>query len=195
MRTLTMMHGNACMGLSPSTLLRCAMRLLLAMLILPIAMIQSCGLFQRSEKRTEDLNTEVQEDSASKVSKKKDLKREITGVLLHQDSSSTDYSVLIYPKGSFSFSADGSFKGEAERIKISGKTKDFGASASALQLNEEDRGTLDATAINSKKSVASLRSAVSTSSWWSWRLTALVALLLVALCCTAKWWPLKKSVF
>jgi len=155
---------------------------IVATLALSLTIIQGCGLFKGTTKTTEKLNVVATEDSTLKVSEKKTLTSALNGVFLHKDSSSTDYSVLIYPKGSFSITSDGSFSGEAEKIQISGKNRDFGSSATQMNLQVLDKGTRDAAANTSKRSTTSLKEALSTSSWWSWQLTVLVTLLLIALC-------------
>lgn len=152
-----------------------------AMLTLSLAIIQGCGLFKGTTKTMGKLNMVVRDDSTLKVSEKKNLTSALNGVFLHKDSSATDYSVLIYPKGSFSISGDGGFTGEAEKIQISGKNRDFGSSASKMNLQVQDKGTRDAAANMSKRSTTSLKETLSTSSWWSWQLTALLTLLLIAL--------------
>ena len=73
--------------------------------------------------------------------------------LLLVDSSHNDFTMLLWPKGKFTFSVANGFEGEAEKILIKGKQ----VSKKVLNLNEEtkkDSILLEANYSNQSKSIA-----------------------------------------
>lgn len=162
--------------------MRCSSFLLCVGLASFLILIYGCSLFKNAKKTTEDLSMVSQSDTMLKTFEEKDWTKYVNGNFLYQDSVKTGYSIVIWPKGSFSFSADLGFSGEAEKVLISGTEASFGTSATALELKEQDKGKLETTASQTEKATTDLKTAtvVSTVSW-KWVLAGLIILVLAGL--------------
>lgn len=67
---------------------------------------EGCGLLKSPGKTTTENNSTATQKTEMSVSEQKYRTKNSSGISLHQDSARSNYSVTIWPKGSFNFSAD-----------------------------------------------------------------------------------------
>jgi len=86
--------------------------------------ISSCGLMKKTEKKVnESKYLSAQTKQMNEVTEASDSGKTIK-MVFEKDDMQSAYSVQLWPKGSFRFSAENGFEGEAERILISGQMKE-----------------------------------------------------------------------
>lgn len=91
---------------------------LLALLIL--IMLSSCSTRKLNKQI---LKSSVSEQSEIRIQDFRNDKLEAKRKILLTDTTHEQYSVIIFPADTFSFSAQYGFKGKAERIELSGKVR------------------------------------------------------------------------
>ena len=98
--------------------------------------------------------------------------------LQHQQAS---YQVLLWPKGSFTFSPQNGFSGAADSVIVTGHSASNSSSAASAHSTIQDKGTMETNYTRQTKSALEL-SAKKKSSSPSWKLLlpAMVLLFLLA---------------
>lgn len=149
-------------------------------IILMTVMYSSCNLFKNTKSNVESVSLESEYKVESSLIDSRDWMRTTRSINLYSDSSLQTYAVTLWPIGSFSFSADQGFSGEADSVVILGSLK--GGSTSALTLNtiEQDKGKVEVEATTTSKQQLNQKSKVKEqkASWiWVAGILALVYLL------------------
>jgi len=140
----------------------------------------SCGLFKNTKSNVDLVHQEAEYNAESKMLDNKDWMRTTGRLDLYTDSSLHQYAVTLWPKGSFAFSADQGFNGEADSIVIMGSLTAGSASAGVLNIQEEDKGKVELrTTVAGRQSIdKKSKVKVQETSWvWVAGILALVYLL------------------
>ena len=129
----------------------------------------SCAMLQKSEKVTHKSEDKI--ESSSQLQGKSNTEKTATAELLtfYTDSADHQYWIQLRPKGEFTFSAATGFKGQADKVLISGSVK---SSKRGGGLTKTDQKEKIQTEINlqtkskdfSQKSSASKKTVPSV--WW-----------------------------
>jgi len=107
------------------------------LIIVLIVLFSACTLFKRSSKTTDQSfsNSSNKMDLyASSAIDKKTNSRKYT---FRRDSASADYTIRLWPRGTASFSSNGSFTGEFDSVQVEGRHQKVHSSAK-LQHNSEE---------------------------------------------------------
>lgn len=100
----------------------------------------SCSIF----KNTDSSNRKSEQQSSYQVNRslleKRDWLNKSSGLTFYTDSSKQDYTIQLWPKGRFSYSAETGFTGEADKVLITGKSKMGSSSSAIVHTEESDKG-------------------------------------------------------
>ena len=149
-------------------------------LVLLTVLYSSCGLFKNTKSNVDLVHQEAEYNTESKMLDNKDWMRTTGRLDLYADSSLHQYAVTLWPKGSFAFSADQGFNGEADSIVIMGSLTAGSASAGVLNIQEQDKGKVElGTTVAGRQSIdKKSKVKVQETSWvWVAGILALVYLL------------------
>jgi len=130
-----------------------------------IAFVYGCGLMQtRTRNRSKDYTLE-QRELDLKVSA--DLEKNGSFNMLHRskDSLSSTYRILLWPKGSFTFSPEMGFVGEAEKIEMSGTLEQLKAYSAMVNNQTKEKVKVTATLNEEGKKVAEQKNVVVSSAY------------------------------
>jgi len=140
-----------------------------ALIILLTLSISSCALLNKQKLgvKTKSEKERVQIESLQTSERQKKQ-------LFVMDSSHNDFTILIWPKGTFKFSAAQGFEGEAEKLVMRGKH----TQQQTLSITNEikkDSAALSANYIRTKNSSQTLKKdKVSMGYSWSWIIGILI---------------------
>lgn len=152
------------------------------LIILLLAVFHSsCGLLKNTKSNVEVVRQESEYKSETKLVNYKEWSRTTGSLNFYSDSSLQTYAVRLWPKGSFTFSADHGFSGEADSVIILGSLKGGSTSAAILNIKEQDKGKVEINAAQTGKQSTDQKSKVKEqeTSWiWVIGILALVYLLL-----------------
>jgi len=135
-----------------------------------------CGMLKDTSKSVNATHDQLDEQQATKLLV--DANKTITAatLTLYTDSTNQDYSVQVWPKGRFTFSAANGFEGEAEQVLVTGKIRHQGSGSittaskvadltrTALQVSHKKKVLLDQKNTN-KKSTVSLKGILSATAF------------------------------
>lgn len=99
-----------------------------------------CSLFKNNTKTREEQVINMKNQSSFSSAGQKNWLKQTGSFSLFRDSSDASYSVQVWPRGAFSYSAENGFKGEAEKVIISGNSRNVGTAAFAENVKEQDQG-------------------------------------------------------
>ena len=109
------------------------------LIVLPA--LSGCGILKDTSKITDNNHTLVNQELAMQLSIDDAQVKKASVLTLYSDSSHQDYSVQVWPKGHFTFSATNGFEGEAEKLLIKGRTQHLEAGAVLSSLDETTRAS------------------------------------------------------
>jgi cobalamin biosynthesis Mg chelatase CobN len=92
-------------------------------LIILLAACAACSLLKDSSREIEQEKAAAERQINVATESKTEAQVHAGSVLLINDSADNSFSMQLWPKGVFTYSAALGFKGEAEKLLISGKTK------------------------------------------------------------------------
>ena len=158
----------------------------IAYVIMPIAisffLFLGCNLLKHT---TSDLykSHELEEtDTRLSTTAQKENISMAGSVSFHQDSSDIDYSIQIWPKGMFSFSAEKGFSGEAEKVMVTGKAKSGSVSSVSSSSFHQDKVKIQQQLSQQRKKVSDLKTKSKKSKpSWKWLVASMA--FITALCC------------
>jgi cobalamin biosynthesis Mg chelatase CobN len=91
--------------------------------IILLAVCAACSLLKNSSREVEHEKASAERQITLVAESKFEAQVHAGSVLLIKDSADNSFSMQLWPKGVFTYSAAEGFKGEAEQILISGKTR------------------------------------------------------------------------
>lgn len=140
------------------------------------AALESCNLFKTAGQTSAAMTSTAAQQTAISLEEEKNRYVAMASKFSSQDSSRNNYHITIWPRGSFNFSPEGGFTGEAEKVRVSGHAQAFGTAATALETTELDKGKMTATLKEQQKvSAATKEKKVVSSAWWIWAIAAVLA--------------------
>lgn len=147
----------------------------------------SCGLLRNSSKFSSDAAYNKLDQSEFSASKEKEASFELNMSGYSTDSVTQSYQVQIWPKGSFSFSKDLGFVGEAEVVRIKGNTQSLVKQVEVISSREKKKETeaLDDRKIKKEQIKQEWEMKESTPSW-KWILASFILVIVLI------WWIKKK---
>jgi cobalamin biosynthesis Mg chelatase CobN len=92
-------------------------------LIILLAACTACSLLKKSSREIEQKKVLAERQISVAAESKTEAQIHAGSVLLINDSADNYFSMQFWPKGVFTYSAMEGFKGEAEKVLISGKTR------------------------------------------------------------------------
>ena len=105
-----------------------------------VVFTSSCSILKNTDSsyRKSDQQSSYQVNRS--LLEKRDWLNKRSGITLYTDSSNQDYTIQLWPKGRFSYSAETGFSGEADKILITGKSKSGSSSLATVDSEESDQG-------------------------------------------------------
>ena len=122
----------------------------------------SCGMIQNTAKTTDKSTEQFSSTADLSRSSLTEQKVESQSLTFFTDSTNQNYTVQLWPKGSFKYSALTGFEGEANKVLISGKvaglkkgtnvtgSKNQHSEHAELKLNTAHKGKTSQTAVTKK---------------------------------------------
>lgn len=142
-----------------------------------------CGLLRNSSKYTSEAEDKSLDQSNSRFVKEKEVLTELNITSHFKDSANHDYEIQIWPKGTFSFSEDKGFIGQAEQIRMKGKSgRLMNGGITSRKLEQSKEGLLLADQESKLKVTGKKEQSKQTSP--SWKVTVISALLILVVV----WW-------
>lgn len=145
--------------------------------------LTGCGLLHNSNKYTSETEDKSLDRSNSKFLKEKEMQTELSITSHFKDSANHDYEIQIWPKGTFSLSEDKGFIGQAEQIRIKGKSGSLRSGGITSRKLEQSKEGLLLADQQSKLKVTG-RKQLSKQTSPSWKVTLISALLILGVV----WW-------
>lgn len=145
--------------------------------------MSGCGLLRNSSKYTSENESKSFDQSDSKFLKEKEMLTELSVTSHFKDSANHDYEIQIWPKGTFSFSEGKGFIGEAEQIRVKGKSdRLINGGTTSRKLEQSKEGLLLADQQSKLKVIGKKEVSKQTSPSWKLILISAVLILIVV------WW-------
>ena len=145
--------------------------------------LSACGLLRNSSKYTSETEDKSIDQVKSKFLKEKEMQTELSITSHFKDSASQDYEIQIWPKGTFSLSEDKGFIGQAEQIRIKGKSGRLMNGGLTSRKLEQSKESLLLADQQSKLKVTNKKEASKQTSP-SWKVILISALLILVVV----WW-------
>jgi cobalamin biosynthesis Mg chelatase CobN len=92
-------------------------------LIILLAACAACSLLKNSSREIQQKKVVAERQVSVAAESKTEAQIQAGSVLLINDSADNAFCMQLWPKGIFTYSAIEGFKGEAEKVLISGKTR------------------------------------------------------------------------
>lgn len=108
-------------------------------LILLLLIVGSCNMFRNSTKTSKDDYHLLKSNVDLKTVTRNERKTNSDQLTFKKDSGNQNYTLQIWPRGRFFFSAAGRFEGEADSLRVTGKTGHLKTALSAGRIEEEER--------------------------------------------------------
>lgn len=141
-----------------------------------------CNLFKNTTTDLYKSHELTEADTRLSTTAQKENISMAGSVSFHQDSSDMDYSIQIWPKGLFSFSAEKGFSGEADKVMVTGKVKRSSVSSASSSSLHQGKVKIKQQLSQQRKKVSDLKTKSKKSKpSWKWLVAGLA--FLTALCC------------
>lgn len=119
-------------------------------------------------------------DTQFEYTEQKDFLKESGSVSFHRDSSDFGYSLQIWPRGTFSYSPEDGFSGEADKVLVTGKGKSGSVSTGLTNILERDKGKIRQNLKQHTKNVRDEKQkSKKTSPSWKWVIAGLAFMMVV----------------
>jgi len=102
-----------------------------------------CNLLKNTSTESAKSKQNYGEKFQMDLLEQKKLEMNKGSLFIHQDSSVQDYTVQLWPKGAFTYSASSGFSGEADHILITGRKKFAVRDSTSTQLRIQDSGRVE----------------------------------------------------
>jgi hypothetical protein len=163
-----------------------SLRYLLFAVSIAITMV-GCALFKASKKDVALDERSAKWEWSGKEVVNRNTEKNSNSLLLRRDSGTNTFSVRIWPKGAFTFSAEHGFAGTADSLAWYGDSKGINTSSSRQQSLEKNTINAEISA-KAKSAQRSDQSKTRTESWLSWKWIAAAALGIIIIL----WYVLKR---
>ena len=153
-----------------------------AMMVCCIAMIMlsGCAIFKTTKKDVALDERSAKWEWSGKSILKSSMEKNSNSLLLRRDSGTHTFSVRIWPKGAFTFSAEHGFVGTADSLTWYGDSKGINTSSSQQQSLEKNKINAEHSA-KAKSAERTDRSKTTTETWisWKWIVAAVLGIILI----------------
>jgi hypothetical protein len=145
-------------------------------------LVMNCNLFKNTATDTQKSHALSTAVARVNVAEQKDWLSRSGSVTYHRDSANLDYTIRIWPKGVFSFSAEQGFSGEADQVLVTGKAKSASVSSDLILSSQQDKGRIQQQVRIKKKDMADQKIKIKKSApSWKWIIAGLA--LMCVICC------------
>lgn len=128
-----------------------------------------CSLFKNISTTTDKSHQVYAAGTNVKVTEDKDLKIQSNNLILFKDSGNAHFTIQIWPKGLFTYSAGKGFSGAADRMQIVETISGGSTYAGRSQVQQEDKGKVGTTVATKVRSTKNQQVKVKQSSpSWKW---------------------------
>ena len=142
--------------------------------------LASCSILKNSDSNKHIAQQQSSYQASGHLVENRDWLNRSNALTLYADSSNQDYTIQLWPKGRFSYSAETGFSGEADKILITGKSKSGSSSLATVDSEESDQGKTEIQT-NLKEGTSSSQKDKLKKSSVSWKVVlAFTALILIA---------------
>jgi len=126
-------------------------------------------MLQRTEKNTAESNAEFKSTVVQQTTADLEKSTGSESLTFYTDSTDHSYSVQLWPKGSFNFSAANGFEGAADKVSITGRIKGMkkgsGLTSTAEKVSAHAQSNLQSSQ-GEKSGTSSLVKKSGPSAWW-----------------------------
>jgi len=138
-------------------------------LLLLSLFVVGCGVFQQVHKTKDEEQLALRKESKLNFSSATDKVEHAKELIFYKDSNAYAYWIQVWPKGSFSFSPEKGFVGEAEKIVIAGKGRQMLNASSVKLTDRQEKTKADLEVQTDEKLKASKKVEIKDSSLsWKW---------------------------
>jgi hypothetical protein len=153
------------------------MRAYFIIAVLPIV-LGSCNLLKNTNSSLVSSGMETSAEQTTSAQLQKDWLSKSADLEFTVASDSANYSVQIWPKGAFTYSAENGFSGEAEWMTITGNRKSNSENLKQQNLEQRDQGKIALKKSSENKAVITEKEKTK-SSKVSWKLILAGVVLLI----------------
>ena len=147
-----------------------------------LMVLASCSILKNSNSNKHIAQQQSSYQASGHLVENRDWLNRSRALTFYADSSNQDYTIQLWPKGRFSYSAEAGFSGEADKILITGKSTSGSSSLAKVDSEESDRGKTEIQT-NLKAGTSSSQKDKLKKSSVSWKvILALTVLVLIAAC-------------
>ena len=145
-----------------------------------LMVLASCSILKNTDSNKHIAQQQSSYQASGHLVENRDWLNRSRALTFYADSSNQDYTIQLWPKGRFSYSAETGFTGEADKILITGKSKSGSSSLAKVDSEESDQGKTEIQT-NLKAGTSSSQKDKLKKSSVSWKVVlAFTALILVA---------------
>ena len=152
----------------------------LAGLAMTIIVLSGCAIFKTTKKDVALDERSSKWEWSGKSILNSSSEKNSNSLLLRRDSGTNTFSVRIWPKGAFTFSAESGFAGTADSLSWYGTDK--GVSTSSSQQQSLEKNKINAkVSVKAKSAERTDRSKTTTETWisWKWIAAAIMGIILI----------------
>jgi len=140
-----------------------------------------CSMLKNTSSATNRDQLKRTESEENKLQLNSHTLSDTDSFTFYNDSASRNYEVRLWPKGSFTYSPENGFTGEADRISISGHSADLKKGGEQKRAQKAEQSALDVHTIKQQKvNEEHVQKIKETSISWKW--VVVITILLVAIC-------------
>jgi cobalamin biosynthesis Mg chelatase CobN len=155
--------------------------------IILLAVCAACSLLKNSSREVEREKASAEIQSNLAAENKTEAQVHAKSVLLINDSADNSFLMELWPKGVFTYSAAQGFKGEAEKVVISGKIKRGTATSKQVNYSADTKSDQKVTASESAQhKTESNKKEIQRTVSWKIIVAAVLVLALVG-CLMIRW--------
>lgn len=148
------------------------------LLLLIVLVFYSCNLFKNTHSSGQDLHQQLSSVADANFHEDKNWLNKSNAITWQRDTGNKSYTVQLWPKGSFTFSPEYGFSGEAEKVLLTGNAETGSSYVNQRSHQMSDKGKIDVQSHQKGKMITDEREITKTSSpSWKWVVAGLVLLL------------------
>jgi len=141
----------------------------------------SCGLMKHTATTSDSSDQLSTVDTELQMSESRNWSEKSAQLYLKKDTGNLEYTVQIWPRGSFSFSHKDGFTGEAYQVTLKGTDRSSSLSAAENFAQVSDRGRVENSFSTNKKNISKTQVKVEKSALsWKWVLAAIISLAILS---------------
>jgi len=156
-------------------------RLIIAYFLLSLMLI-SCGMFNQTKSIKEKEQLLMQQKKSLELQLQHDWLRDSSSFIFHIDSASRKYAVQLWPVGTFTYSAENGFIGQASQVLIIGNAEEVHRGKQFTHVHEQDNGKLGIRSEKLEELKSDRQEVLKTSSLsWKWMIAGFGLIFLLSI--------------